>query len=76
MMDLARVDAAIARFDRVTGDVDDFVLLLLKRSELADIPLTVEQVARLLAISDDEALDIFARLSEKGLIESAEAPRV
>lgn len=69
--ELAKVDAAITAFDRTTGQVDDFVLLLLRRADLAGIPLTLEQTAAFLVISEDEALDIFARLSERGLIEVA-----
>lgn len=73
MPELSRVDRAIAEFDREAGNVDDFVLLLLKRADLAGIPLSIEQVARLLVISDDEALDIFARLGERGFIELDES---
>ena len=73
---LARVDAAIAAFDRVNGSVDDFVLLLLRRSELAGIPLSPEQIAAFLLISEDEALDIFARLSERGLLDRSSNMRV
>jgi len=69
---LAQVDDAILKFDRDAGNVDDLVMLLLTRADLAGIPLSIEQVARLLVVSDDEAMDIFARLSERGFIESAD----
>lgn len=65
----ALVDKAIAAFDRTTGSIDDFVMLLLHRADLAGIPLTIEQVASFLVIEEDEALDIFSRLAERGFIE-------
>jgi len=67
--EIRRVDAAIAAFDRATGSTDDLVLLLLRRADLAGIPITMEQTRLRLGLSEDEILDIFARLWERGFIE-------
>lgn len=53
--------------------IDDRALLWIMRAHLLGQPITPEHLVYLIGVTVDEALDIFARLAEQGLLDSDDA---
>jgi hypothetical protein len=67
-LSLTEIDAALARRDELPAD--DEALLWFTRAELMGIAPSAEYLVLLMGVSQDQASDIVARLSERGFIES------
>jgi hypothetical protein len=65
---LEELDAALSKVTAETP-VDDVALLWMCRAELVGVPFVPEHLTFVMGLSPDEALDVCARLSEKGMID-------
>lgn len=67
MESLEKVDQALANASDLA--LDDVALLWVYRAQITGDDIDPEYLAERLSCSEDEALDVFARLSEQGMIE-------
>jgi hypothetical protein len=63
-----QIDDALAKAREAGATVDEIALLWISRANLVGAPIWTKSLTLLMGIEEEEARDIVARLSERGLI--------